>query len=113
MTLPTFRTSAGAVFCSSVALGFLALGRAGFAVNHMDMAPRYAGIVMRISNTASTLAGIIGVHLTGKLLEATKGAQLNLSSPESWTAVFFIPGLLCILSSFMFLQFSTGEMIFE
>lgn len=110
MALPLFRTSGGAVFCSSVALGFLALGRAGFAVNHMDIAPRYAGIVMGVSNTAGTLAGIIGVDLTGRLLEAAKA---DLSSPESWRAVFVIPGLLCILSSFVFLIFSTGERIFD
>ena len=50
-----------------MALGFLALGRAGFAVNHMDIAPKYAGIVMGVSNTAGTLAGIIGVDFTGLL----------------------------------------------
>ncbi|KAK0582324.1 hypothetical protein LWI29_024190 [Acer saccharum] len=113
MALPLFRTSSGAVFCSSLALGFLALGRAGFAVNHMDIAPRYAGIVMGVSNTAGTLAGIIGVDLTGKLLEAATTASSGLSSPESWRVVFFIPGLLCILSSFIFLIFSTGERIFD
>lgn len=113
MALPLFRTSGGAVFCSSMALGFLALGRAGFAVNHMDVAPRYAGIVMGVSNTAGTLAGIIGVDFTGKLLEAAKTDHLDLSSPESWRAVFFIPGLLCIFSSFVFLLFSTGERIFD
>ncbi|XP_054791946.1 probable anion transporter 5 [Prosopis cineraria] len=113
MVIPIFRTSGGAVFCSSVALGFLALGRAGFAVNHMDIAPRYAGIVMGVSNTAGTLAGIVGVDLTGKLLEAAKTANSDLTSPESWRAVFFIPGLLCIFSSLIFLQFSTGERIFD
>lgn len=113
MALPLFRTSGGAVFCSSVSLGFLALGRAGFAVNHMDIAPRYAGIVMGVSNTAGTLAGIIGVDLTGRLLEAAKTAHSDLSSPESWRVVFFIPGLLCIFSSFVFLFFSTGERIFD
>ncbi|KAI3941814.1 hypothetical protein MKW98_030544 [Papaver atlanticum] len=113
MALPRFRTSDGAVFCSSVALGFLALGRAGFAVNHMDVAPRYAGIVMGISNTAGTLAGIVGVGLTGKLLEAAKSINSDLSSPESWTSVFFIPGYLCIFSSVVFLFFSTGERIFD
>ncbi|KAL6967139.1 putative anion transporter 5 [Sarracenia purpurea var. burkii] len=113
MVLPLFRTSGGAVFCSSVALGFLALGRAGFAVNHMDVAPRYAGIVMGVSNTAGTLAGIIGVDLTGRLLEASTTAHLDLSSPESWRPVFFIPGLLCFFSSFVFLLFSTGERIFD
>ncbi|KAJ4846638.1 putative anion transporter 5 [Turnera subulata] len=113
MALPMFRTSIGAVFCSSVALGFLALGRAGFAVNHMDIAPRYAGIVMGVSNTAGTVAGIIGVHLTGQLLEAAKTSYSDLSSPESWRAVFFIPGLLCIFSSLVFLMFSTGERILD
>ncbi|XP_057967321.1 probable anion transporter 6 [Malania oleifera] len=113
MALPVFRTPGGAVFCSSVALGFLALGRAGFAVNHMDVAPKYAGIVMGVSNTAGTLAGIIGVDLTGRLLEAAKTAHSDLSSPESWRAVFVIPGLLCIFSSVVFLIFSTGDRIFD
>ncbi|KAK9007841.1 hypothetical protein V6N11_074757 [Hibiscus sabdariffa] len=113
MALPIFRTSSGAILCSSVALGFLALGRAGFAVNHMDIAPRYAGIVMGVSNTAGTLAGIIGVDMTGRLLEAAKIEYSDLSSPESWRSVFSIPGLLCILSSFVFLLFSTGERIFD
>lgn len=113
MALPYFRTSGGALFCSSMALGFLALGRAGFAVNHMDIAPRYAGIIMGVSNTAGTLAGIVGVDLTGRLLEAAKEAQLDLTNPESWTSVFSIPGLLCIFSAFVFLVLSTGERIFD
>lgn len=113
MALPLFRTPDGVVFCSSVALGFLALGRAGFAVNHMDVAPRYAGIVMGVSNTAGTLAGIVGVDLTGRLLEAAKAAQMDLASPDSWRAVFLIPGSLCIFSSIVFLLLSTGERIFD
>ncbi|CAI9784935.1 unnamed protein product [Fraxinus pennsylvanica] len=113
MALPRFGTPGGVVFCSSMALGFLALGRAGFAVNHMDVAPRYAGIVMGVSNTAGTLAGIIGVDLTGRILEAAKAAQLDLTSSDSWRAVFIIPGSLCIFSSIFFLLFSTGERIFD
>ncbi|KAL8241806.1 hypothetical protein R6Q59_012108 [Mikania micrantha] len=113
IAIPHFRTPDGVVLCSSLALGFLALGRAGFAVNHMDIAPRYAGIVMGVSNTAGTLAGIIGVGLTGQLLEASKATDSDLSSPNSWRIVFFIPGLLCILSSVVFLLFSTGERIFD
>ncbi|GKE84439.1 probable anion transporter 5, partial [Tanacetum coccineum] len=65
IAIPYFRTPDGVVLCSSLALGFLALGREWFAVNHMDIAPRYAGIVMGVSNTAGTLAGIIGVGLMG------------------------------------------------
>nr|KAJ0210248.1 hypothetical protein LSAT_V11C400168730 [Lactuca sativa] len=111
--IPYFKTVDGVVVCSSLALGFLALGRAGFAVNHMDIAPRYAGIVMGVSNTAGTLAGIIGVGLTGQLLETAKIMDSDLSDPDSWKPVFFIPGLLCVLSSVVFLLFSTGERIFD
>lgn len=113
MALPLFRTPSGALFCSSVALGFLALGRAGFAINHMDIAPRYAGILMGVSNTAGTLAGIVGVDLTGRLLESAKSSQLDLTSSESWVAVFTIPGFLCIFSALVFLLFSTGERVFD
>ena len=65
MLLPLFRTSERVILCSSVALDFLALGRAGFAMNHMDITPRYAGNVMGVSNTLGTLAGIVGVEFNG------------------------------------------------
>ena len=38
-------------------LGVAGLSRGGFSVNHMDIAPKYAGPLMGISNTAGTLAG--------------------------------------------------------
>ncbi|XP_047046169.1 probable anion transporter 7 isoform X2 [Lolium rigidum] len=113
MALPSFGTPSGTVICSSVSLGFLALGRAGFAVNHMDVAPKFAGIVMGVSNTAGTLAGIVGVGLTGNILEASKASNMDLTSSETWKTVFFVPGYLCIFSSVIFLIFSTGEKIFE
>lgn len=107
------RSSTGAILLSSICLGLCALARAGFAVNHMDIAPRYAGIVMGISNTAGTLAGIVGVGLTGLILEAAKAKNLELSDPRSWTLVFATPGLLCMFSVFIFLVFATGERIFD
>ncbi|KQK01263.1 probable anion transporter 7 [Brachypodium distachyon] len=113
MALPSFGTPSGTVICSSVSLGFLALGRAGFAVNHMDVAPKFASIVMGVSNTAGTLAGIVGVGLTGNILEAAKASNMDLKSSETWKTVFFVPGYLCIFSSVLFLVFSTGEKIFE
>lgn len=42
-------------------LGMAGFSRGGFSVNHMDIAPKYAGPVMGISNTAGTLAGIISM----------------------------------------------------
>lgn len=109
MRLPKFRTSIRAVICSSVALGFLDLGRAGFAVNHKDIAPRYAGIVMGVSNTAGTLAGITGVDLTGKLLDASRTAHdSDLSNPRRWRSL----GCFVFSAQLGFCS-STGERIFD
>ncbi|GLJ15727.1 hypothetical protein SUGI_0258830 [Cryptomeria japonica] len=81
--MPTLRTSWGAVLCSSVCLGSLALGRA------------------------------VGVSLTGQILESAKAANMDLSNPNSWTQIFYIPAFLCICSAVIFLVFATGERIFD
>lgn len=113
MVLPLVKTVSWTLVCASISLGSLALGRAGFAVNHMDIAPKYAGIVMGVSNTAGTVAGIVGVWLTGLMLESSKKESQDLTSSEGWKLVFLVQGILCIFSSVVYLAFSTGERIFE
>lgn len=110
MVMPALRSPASAVVCSSVALGACALSRAGFAVNHLDIAPKYAGIVMGVSNTAGTVAGIVGVTITGRILE---GSALGASDPSSWYMVFATPALLSVISAVFFIVFATGERIFD
>ncbi|KAL2491798.1 putative anion transporter 5 [Abeliophyllum distichum] len=68
MALPRFRTSGGVVFCSSVALGLLALGRAGFAVYHMDVAP---SIDISVSQS--------GVHLACGIVKDVQPQKIILS----------------------------------
>lgn len=106
--MPVLASVRGALFCSSVALGACALARAGFAVNHMDIAPRYAGIVMGVSNTAGTVAGIVGVPATGLILEAAGGNAMS-----GWTAAFLTPAVISMISALHFIIFATGERLFE
>eukprot|EP00803_Ostreobium_quekettii_P004842 evm.model.scf_728EXC.7 EVM.evm.TU.scf_728EXC.7 scf_728EXC:40676-43413(-) len=40
------------VLYTSLAMGFLGFSRGGFSVNHMDVTPGHAGVVMGFSNTA-------------------------------------------------------------
>jgi ACS family sodium-dependent inorganic phosphate cotransporter len=110
LIMPHLRTTTSAVICSSVALGACALSRAGFAVNHMDIAPRYAGIVMGFSNTAGTLAGVVGVAASGRILEAS---PLGPSDLRSWYMVFATPAMLSVASAILFLVFATGERVFD
>lgn len=52
----------------SLALGLGGLTWAGFGVNHLDVAPKYAAILMGISNTVGTIPGIICPSLTGAIV---------------------------------------------
>lgn len=42
-----------------------ALVRLGFVFNHLDVAPRHADVLMRITNTAGSIPGAAGIALTG------------------------------------------------
>jgi ACS family sodium-dependent inorganic phosphate cotransporter len=52
---------------------------AGFACNHLDIAPRHAGALMGLSNTAGTIPGVIGVTFSGWLVDVT-GSWRSCSS---------------------------------
>ncbi len=54
-----------AVAILSIAVGFSGLQYAGFIVNHVDIAPPFAGILFGISNTAATLPGILAPYAIG------------------------------------------------
>ena len=43
----------------TIAVGFSGFAISGFNVNHLDIAPRYASILMGISNGCGTLAGML------------------------------------------------------
>ncbi|NBC23305.1 MAG: MFS transporter [Gammaproteobacteria bacterium] len=75
----------------------------GFAVNHMDIAPRHAGTLMGITNTAGTIPGIIGVYVTGLILDLT----------GSWALVFQVAAGVTIVGLVFFLLFSSGRKLFD
>jgi ACS family sodium-dependent inorganic phosphate cotransporter len=83
------------------ALGAFVTG--GFAVNHMDVAPRHAGTLMGITNTAGAVPGIIGVFVTGLILEVT----------GSWVIVFSLAGVVTLFGLIFYLAFSSGKKLFD
>jgi len=86
---------------AGTALGSFVTG--GFAVNHMDIAPRHAGTLMGITNTAGTIPGIVGVYVSGLILQAT----------GSWALVFQLSAGVTIFGLIFFLVFSSGRRIFD
>jgi len=86
-----------AVMSAGTAVGALVTG--GFAVNHMDVAPRHAGTLMGITNTAGTLPGVVGVYASGLILEWT----------GSWALVFQVAAGVVLFGMVFFLLFASGE----
>lgn len=92
------------------AIGIMAAGSAlgafvtgGFSVNHMDIAPKHAGTLMGLTNTAGTIPGIIGVSVSGAILAAT----------GSWALVFQVAAGVTLFGLVFFLLFASGERQFD
>eukprot|EP00128_Syssomonas_multiformis_P005964 Colp12_sorted_trinity150504_noHs@24495 len=69
-----------------VGMAFITLGLTlnsltfiGVSINQLDIAPSYAGVIFGLGNTAGCIPGIVGVYLTGWMLDVTN---------RSWSAVF-------------------------
>lgn len=61
-----------------------------------------------ISNTAGTLAGVVGVAATGALLQAGGGAE----QLAGWYQAVGLAAVLCVLGSGVFLAYARGERLF-
>jgi ACS family sodium-dependent inorganic phosphate cotransporter len=81
------------------ATGSLAFGLAGFAPNAFDIAPRYADVIWGISNTFATLPGIVGVLVTGWLVDRT----------GSFAVPFLLMTGVALLGAVVYLAFASGE----
>ena len=57
-----------AVACISASNGASGMGYSGYAVNMLEIAPRFSGIVKGIANTAATVSGIVAPIITGRLV---------------------------------------------
>ncbi len=90
-----------AVMTVGSALGAFVTG--GFAVNHMDIAPRHAGTLMGITNTAGTIPGVIGVYVSGLILDLT----------GSWALVFQVAAGVTLVGLVVFLLFASGRRLFD
>jgi ACS family sodium-dependent inorganic phosphate cotransporter len=96
-------TPATAMFLMCGALGLGAFTWAGFVPNHLDIAPRYADVLMGITNTAGTIPGIIGVALTGWLVDVT----------GTYSAAFALAAGVNVFGAIVWLAFASGERIID
>lgn len=71
------------------AMGLSSFSVAGLYCNHSDLSPKHASTLLGLTNTAGTLPGIVGVALTGYLLDQTHDWNIALFMPS---IAFFCSG---------------------
>eukprot|EP01121_Diplochlamys_sp_Union-15-3_P003145 TRINITY_DN1299_c0_g1_i1.p2 TRINITY_DN1299_c0_g1~~TRINITY_DN1299_c0_g1_i1.p2 ORF type:complete len:509 (-),score=67.58 TRINITY_DN1299_c0_g1_i1:90-1616(-) len=98
-TNPTKYEAVAYMVCAVGLNGFVA---AGYGVNHIDISPKYAGTLYGITNTAATIPGIVGVYVTGPLLQKYHG---------DWSVVFMIAVLIYVFAYIFYLFFASGKLI--
>ncbi len=85
------------------AVGMLGCTWSGFAPNHLEIGPRYADILSGLTNTAGTLPGIIGVAVTGVIVDMTGG----------FSAAFQLAAIINVLGTLVWLFWSTSDRIID
>ena len=101
IALASVKDADTAVILLTLSMGLSSFSFAGFATNHLDIAPRHAGIIFGISNTAGTLPGIIGVALTGLMVQTT----------GSYASAFYLTAGMYAVGLVVWQLFSTGERV--
>ncbi|CAM1295990.1 SLC17A6 (predicted) [Pycnogonum litorale] len=90
-----------AVTALTFAVGFSGFAISGFNVNHLDIAPRYASILMGMSNGIGTLSGIICPIVVERL-------TLHKTTKE-WQKVFLIASTIHFCGVIFYGLFASGE----
>jgi len=90
-----------AVSFMCIAVAFFGLSFTGFMVNPLDIAPKYAGIIIGISNCIATSPGFIGPSLVGVITRDEKASQ--------WQLVFLVMGAISVVGIIIFVAFASGE----
>ncbi|XP_060589473.1 uncharacterized transporter slc-17.2-like [Ruditapes philippinarum] len=91
-----------AVGLLSLAVMFTGVSRSGYGVNHVDLAPKFAGVLYGITNTFATIPGMTAPLLAGYLTPN--------NTPEEWRNVFYVCAGFDAFGILIFCIFGSGEM---
>ncbi|KAK7591310.1 hypothetical protein V9T40_002923 [Parthenolecanium corni] len=87
-------------YITSVAVGCCV--NVGFNINHMDLTPNYAGILMGMSNGFAATGGLGGPLIVAYLVK-------DMKSVLQWRMVFFVGAAITFFSNLFFLIFGSGK----
>uniref|UniRef100_A0A8R1ID49 Major facilitator superfamily (MFS) profile domain-containing protein n=1 Tax=Caenorhabditis japonica TaxID=281687 RepID=A0A8R1ID49_CAEJA len=90
-----------AIMALIAAVGMSGFAISGFNVNHLDIAPRYAAILMGFSNGIGTLAGLTCPFVT---------EAFTAHSKHGWTRVFLLASLIHFTGVTFYAVYASGEL---
>ncbi|XP_017859734.1 PREDICTED: vesicular glutamate transporter 1 [Drosophila arizonae] len=96
------QTATGAMFALTCGVAFSGFAISGYNVNHLDIAPRYASILMGLSNGIGTLAGIIVPYALDGLIQR--------NPTGCWTTVFTLAACVHLIGCTFYGIFASGEL---
>ncbi|KAK6168048.1 hypothetical protein SNE40_021952 [Patella caerulea] len=91
-----------AVVLLTFAVGTGGLSMAGYQVNHLDIAPRFAGTLFGITNAIATIPGFLAPLVVGILTN-------HQETSEQWRKFFFITSAIYVVGAVIYLVLAKGE----
>lgn len=100
------RNKSVAIVALVTAVGCSGFAISGFNVNHLDIAPRYASILMGISNGVGTLSGMACPITTEQITKDHSSMELI---ENEWGHVFLIASSIHFIGVIFYAIFASGE----
>ncbi|XP_065369042.1 putative inorganic phosphate cotransporter [Calliphora vicina] len=91
-----------AIVLLTITVGINGATYLGFQVNHIDLSPNFAGILMGITNCAANIMSIIAPLIVGFIVT-------NEKDPDQWRIIFFIAAGLYFIGNLCFILFGKTE----
>ena len=87
-----------AIMMMTLGIGLNGFAESGFLINHLDIAPAFASVLLGITNTAGTMSGIISPTLTGFIVQHhVREHGVSLSPVSCLLVCLFLPSFPGIL----------------
>ncbi|XP_058803315.1 putative inorganic phosphate cotransporter [Phymastichus coffea] len=102
LSLITTNNSIILVAILAIAMGFNSGITCGFQINHIDLSPNFAGIMMSMTNGAANIFGIIAPLVCGVVVT-------NEADSSQWHIMFYITAGIYFATNLVFIIFGRGE----
>ncbi|XP_037942181.1 putative inorganic phosphate cotransporter [Teleopsis dalmanni] len=87
-----------AIFLLTITVGINSATYLGYQVNHIDLSPNYAGVLMGITNCISNIVSLKAPLVVGFIVT-------NEKSAEQWRIIFFIAAFFYLIGNLLFIIF--------